>query len=249
MNRPDISRLKKNRILYLNLGFIIALSLTIMGFNYTVYDDGPLYSEIPIEMEEEELIDVVRTVYPERKQAPPTVQPAEEIVEPVVEFIDVPDPAPIEPLTIDVPDPAPVPAPYVAPPLKKPAIAEVKQEVEENIFIVVEQMPRFQGCEDAGLDERKLKACADQRLLEYIYRNIKYPSIARENGIEGTVMVTFVVEKDGSITIPKVLRDIGGGCGKEVMRVVKQMPLWVPGEQRGRKVRVQFNLPVQFKLQ
>lgn len=86
-------------------------------------------------------------------------------------------------------------------------------------------------------------------MLQFIYSNIKYPSIARENGVEGMVVVKFVVEKDGSITLPEVIRDIGAGCGQEALRVVSMMPKWEPGKQRGRAVRVQFNLPVKFKLE
>jgi len=73
--------------------------------------------------------------------------------------------------------------------------------------------------------------------------------LARESGIEGTVYVTFVVEKDGSITDVRVLRGIGGGCDKEAIRVVKEMPKWDPGKQRGKPVRVQFNMPIRFTLQ
>ncbi|MBR3939047.1 MAG: energy transducer TonB, partial [Bacteroidales bacterium] len=68
------------------------------------------------------------------------------------------------------------------------------------------------------------------------------------SGITGRVFLTFVVEKDGSIANARILRDIGGGCGQEALRVVKSMPKWIPGEQRGIPVRVQFNLPVYFKL-
>ena len=109
-------------------------------------------------------------------------------------------------------------------------------------------MPRFPGCEDeSSKDERK--NCATEKMLQFIYKNIKYPAIARENGVEGTVVVTFVVEKDGSITDAQVVRDIGAQCGQEALRVVNMMPKWVPGKQRGRSVRVQFNLPVKFKLE
>jgi protein TonB len=78
--------------------------------------------------------------------------------------------------------------------------------------------------------------------------HIRYPSLAKDNGIEGTVVVRFIVEKDGSISQPAIIRDIGGGCGAEALRVVKSMPTWLPGKQQGRPVRVQFSLPVQFKL-
>lgn len=88
-----------------------------------------------------------------------------------------------------------------------------------------------------------------EALYKYLASNIHYPALAKENNITGKVYVTFVVEKDGSIANPRILRDIGGGCGQEAIRVVKSMPKWKPGKQRGKAVRVQFNLPVSFNLQ
>ena len=88
----------------------------------------------------------------------------------------------------------------------------------------------------------------DKKLREYLENNLKYPSQAREAGIAGRAFVTFVVEKDGSITDVKLLRGIGGGCDEEALRVVKAMPLWIPGKQRNIPVRVQFNLPIKFTL-
>ena len=88
--------------------------------------------------------------------------------------------------------------------------------------------------------------------MEFIYENIEYPATARENDIQGTLVVQFVVEKDGSITGAKVVRDIGGGCGEEGLRIIKLMEKmpnrWIPGKQRGRPVRVMFNLPIRFLL-
>ena len=111
----------------------------------------------------------------------------------------------------------------------------VMEEIEEeSVFLVVEEDPEFPG----GMDS--LKA--------FIERNLIYPQAARDNKIEGKVYVTFTVEADGSISNVKVLRDIGGGCGEEAVRVVKMMPKWKPGKQRGKPVRTQFNLPVTFKL-
>ena len=109
-------------------------------------------------------------------------------------------------------------------------------------------MPKFPGCENEG-DEAAKKKCAQGKMLKFIYANIKYPAIARENGVEGTCVIRFVVDKQGNITIPEVVRDIGAGCGAEALRVVNMMPKWNPGKQRGRPVKVQFNLPVKFKLQ
>jgi len=101
-------------------------------------------------------------------------------------------------------------------------------------------------------DNKTKKACADKAMLQFIYQHIQYPAIARENGIEGTVVVRFVVEKDGSIQQATVIRDIGGGCGAEGLRVVNLMnvkqKLWTPGKQRNKAVRVQFNLPIKYQL-
>ena len=88
----------------------------------------------------------------------------------------------------------------------------------------------------------------DDALYDFIAKNLKYPQVAKDSNIQGTVFVQFVVEKDGSITNAKVLRDIGGGCGEEALRVVKMMPKWKPGEIRGTKYRVQCTLPVPFEL-
>ena len=109
-----------------------------------------------------------------------------------------------------------------------------EEEVEEEIFMVVEEDPEFPG----GIDS----------LYAFIRRNLHYPEEAWNNKIEGTVYVTFSIEKDGSVTNVKVLRDIGGGCGAEAVRVVKLMPKWKPGKQRGIPVRTQFNLPIKFKM-
>lgn len=109
-------------------------------------------------------------------------------------------------------------------------------------------MPHFPGCESIS-DPAERKTCSDTKILQYIQKNLKYPSIARENGVQGTAVLSFVVEKDGSIKETKIVRDPGAGCGDEALRVIKSMPSWIPGKQRNKNVRVQFNLPVRFKLQ
>ena len=106
----------------------------------------------------------------------------------------------------------------------------------EAPLTIVEQMPQFPGGEAA--------------MMKYIQQNVSYPQMEKEGQIQGTCYVTFVVEKDGSITDVKVLRGVSGGpgCDKEAMRVVKSMPAWKAGKQNGREVRVQFNLPIKFTL-
>ena len=82
----------------------------------------------------------------------------------------------------------------------------------------------------------------------YLCMNLSYPDAARENKIEGMVVVLFVVEKDGSVSNVRVLRDIGGGCGEAAVEVVKNMPRWEPGRQAGKAIRTQFSLPLKFEL-
>jgi TonB family protein len=105
---------------------------------------------------------------------------------------------------------------------------------KDEVFVLVEDMPEFPG--------------GDEARNNYLTKNIKYPEVARKEGIEGRVFITFVVEKDGSIADVKVLRGIGGGCDEEAVRVIENMPVWIPGKQRGKNVRVQFNMPIVFKL-
>jgi periplasmic protein TonB len=117
------------------------------------------------------------------------------------------------------------------------AVKEEVIEVEESkpVFTIVEEMPSFPG----GETERN----------KFLAENIQYPQQATENGIQGTVYVSFVVDSKGNVTDVKVLRGIGGGCDEEALRVVKMMPQWRPGKQNGKTVRVLFNMPIYFKLQ
>ncbi len=120
----------------------------------------------------------------------------------------------------------------------KEEVIEIEEDYEEvigeEIFKIVERMPVYPG--------------GEQELFKFLGQNIKYPAMARDAGISGRVFVTFVVEKDGSITGVRILRGIGGGCDEEAVRVVSMMPDWTPGVQKGKPVRVQFNLPIFFNL-
>lgn len=132
-----------------------------------------------------------------------------------------------------------IPPPPPPPPEAEDSILELVVDEEElegeiRIFTVVENEPEFPGGMDA--------------LNAFLKENIRYPEAARKERLEGTVYVTFTVEPNGSISNPRILRDIGLGCGDEAIRIVKSMPRWKPGKQRGKPVRVQFNLPVKFKL-
>ena len=110
-----------------------------------------------------------------------------------------------------------------------------KDEVTQKVFDVVEVMPSFPGGQGA--------------LIQYLNSHVKYPVVAQENGIQGRVTISFVVERDGSITDVKVARSVDPSLDKEAARVVSSMPRWTPGKQNGSAVRVKFNVPVVFKLQ
>ena len=116
-----------------------------------------------------------------------------------------------------------------------PVEVEEEEPEEQQIFQVVEEMPEFPG----GMAE----------CLKFLGKNIKYPTISQENGVQGKVIVQFVVNKDGSIVDPVVVRSVDPYLDKEALRVIKTMPKWKPGKQRGKAVRVKYTVPVTFKLQ
>ena len=116
-----------------------------------------------------------------------------------------------------------------------PAPEEEEEPEEQTIFEVVENMPDFPGGQAA--------------LMQYLAKNIKYPTIAQENGTQGRVIVQFVVNRDGSIVDAKVVRSVDPYLDKEALRVINTMPKWKPGMQRGKPVRVKFTVPVMFRLQ
>lgn len=108
------------------------------------------------------------------------------------------------------------------------------QTGDTTVYTVVENMPVYPG--------------GDEARVKFIIQNVKYPQAAKEKGIQGTVLVSFIVEADGAVADVKVVRGVGSGCDEEAMRVVKLMPKWTPGKQSGKAVRVQFNMPIKFAL-
>ena len=121
---------------------------------------------------------------------------------------------------------------------------------EPDFYQIVSYMPHFAGCEEET-DKIKRKECSDEKIINYINEYVKYPKEARKEGIEGQVVVRFFVEKDGELSFEDkaILRNPGGGCGEEALRVIKTMPKWIPGKHEGKAVRVRFTLPVKFQLE
>lgn len=118
---------------------------------------------------------------------------------------------------------------------KEVVVDEKPKEEETKVFDVVEQMPEFPG----GAAE----------LMKYLSSHVKYPVVAEENGIQGRVVCTFVVERDGSITDVRVVKSVDPSLDKEAVRVLSSMPRWIPGKQNGSAVRVKYTAPVTFRLQ
>jgi protein TonB len=201
---------------------VITLALVLLAFNYKSYEKQELtIMTRSVDNAEEEMVQITQQEKPPPPPKPPQQTTVIEIVEDDVEIEDD--------IEIDVEADQETEVQDYEP------VEEVEEEEEETqIFQVVETMPTFPG--------------GDAARIKYLQNNLKYPTMARESGIQGKVFVTFVVEKDGSITDVKVLRGIGGGCDEEAVRVIKNMPKWKPGKQRGKPVRVQFNMPIVFKL-
>lgn len=220
--------LERKKGLFLEIGLIFALAVTLFAFEWKNYDKlevsntgGRTAMDLP-----EELVQITK----QPDLPPPPAPPATTTVINIVENDAKVD----DDFTIDAEaDEATQVEAYVAP--VQTAAPVVEESVEETeIFTVVEDQPNFPGGDEA-------------RIL-YLKDNIKYPQMARESGIQGTVYVTFVVERNGSVTDVKVLRGIGGGCDEEAIRVIENMPKWNAGKQRGKPVRVQFNMPIKFTL-
>ena len=116
---------------------------------------------------------------------------------------------------------------------KAEAIKISGQSEDDAVYSVVEKMPEFPGGQAA--------------LIKYLSENVEYPLIAKENGIQGRVLCEFIVDKDGSITEVKVTRSVDPSLDKEAMRVIKSMPKWNPGKQKGKPVRVKYTMPINFR--
>ncbi len=217
------ANLESKRLMFTQIGLIISLIVAWAAFEYKSYDKRDLGDVIARDVAiDEEMTEITtQEQKPQPVEAPPQQSTQIEIVkndEKVDDNIDI---------NADV-DQGEVIQEYVAPTV-------VEEEVKEaEIFTIVESMPEYPG----GVE----------KLAEYLANNIKYPQLARETGTQGKVFVNFVVEPNGDVSNVKVLRGIGGGCDEEAVRVIKNMPNWKPGKQRGKAVRVSYMVPVNFVL-
>ncbi len=221
--------LENKKGLFVEIGMVTILALVLVAFNLRSTeksDSNFAVQQVSTEMEEEILNteeEQPEEPEPEPEQPEPEVTTELEVVENDAEIEN-------ELGIVDAGDDA-------SKKQEEVVITDVGIEetvAEEEIFVFVEETPSFPGGEDA--------------LYKFLGDNLQYPDLARENNITGKVVIRFVVEKDGSITKASIVREIGGGCGKEALRVVNSMPKWKPGKQSGKAVRTEFTLPVDFQL-
>ncbi len=215
--------LEPKKVVFMQIGLIVALAVVLLAFNYRSYEKGSMLNiQVKVDDTPEEIIPITKQ---EVKPPPPPPPKQVTVINIVKDDVEVEDD-----IEIDVEaDQETIIDDFV------PVFEEEEEVVEMEIFTVVESMPGYPG--------------GDAARMKFLQDNIKYPQMARESGIQGTVYVTFVVETDGAVTDVRVLRGIGGGCDEEAIRVINKMPKWNPGKQRGKPVRVQFNMPIKFTLQ
>ena len=221
--KADLEGKKTSNLL---IGAILTLSVLFIGFEWSERDKK-VTTDTGIEtlVFEEEIIPITEQEQP--KQAPPP--PEAPKVEEVLEIMD--NDSEVEESTIQASDDT-----QAAVEVKYTPVEVEEEEVEEQqIFQVVEEMPEFPG----GMGE----------CMKFLSKNIKYPTISQENGVQGRVIVQFVVNRDGSIVDPVVVRGVDPYLDKEALRVISTMPKWKPGKQRAKAVRVKYTVPVMFRLQ
>ena len=220
--KADLERGKGTSIL---IGFVMALAVLFVALEWTereVEDNSDLYMARETTITEE----MVPITLPEKKTVPPP--PAAVSQADIIKIVD--DDADIEE---DIMVSAEDQVEWVD--LDEYDYVEVEPEPEEEeIFMVVEESPEFPGGYEA--------------YLQYLKKNIKYPAICRENNIQGRVIISFVVNKDGKIVDAEVVKGVNPSLDKEALRVISTMPNWKPGKQRGKPVRVKYSSPVNFRL-
>ncbi|MEG1611866.1 MAG: energy transducer TonB [Alistipes sp.] len=216
--------LKNKRGLLLEIGLVVSLGLVIAAFAYTPKEHRIQKMDIDAAMVEEDVAEITRN--DQKPPEPPKkveVQVLSDILNIVKNDTKITSDLKFDDFSEDA---------VVAPIVK----VEEEEIVDDQPFLRVEQMPTFQG---GDLNTFR----------NWVQSNVKFPQIALENGISGTVTVSFVIEKDGRLTNIKVIQSPDRSLADEATRVLEKSPKWVPGKQRNQTVRVKYNLPVVFRIQ
>ncbi len=217
--------LENRKITYILVGLTAILAALFVAFEWTT-QDVVKHEEIGVAeflIEEDIIPPSVQT--PPPPPPPPPAPAVEEILNIVEDDVEIEE---VEIKSTEDDQSQAVEIIEMPPP-------EEEEEVTNEIFTVVEDMPEFPG--------------GQVELLKFIGKSVKYPVIAQENGIQGRVIVTFTVERDGSVADAKIVRGVDPSLDKEALRVINSMPKWKAGMQRGKPVRVKYTIPVTFRLQ
>jgi len=227
LKKNDQANLEKRKGVFFQLGLVIALSLILIAFEWTSgglnaneYDTGDM------EQIEEEIIPITRQEQPEPPK-PPEPPKVTEVLQIVEDDVELEDELHLEDFEVNQESEIEI--------MEYTEFKGEEEEEEAEIFFIVEDMPDFQGKGQDGF-------------RKYISENLKYPSVAAENGISGRIFIKFVVEPDGSVSNVSVVRGVDPALDNEAIRVVKSSPKWTPGKQRGKPVRVSFTFPINFVL-
>jgi len=211
--------LDKKRNFFFLFGFTIVLAVVLMAFEWKTETNNSISFTPDWDMGETDIIPITRIPEPPKPIVKKKV---------VVKFEVVDNKTEVEPQNFDWPD-------DIDEPVFEPESSDFPEETTEAIdWACVEKRPEFEGGMDA--------------LIRFIAKNTKYPQFPKENGIEGTVYIEFVVGKDGRVKDAKIKRGVDPYLDKEALRVVNMIPKWKPGRQRGKEVEVRYNLPFKFKL-
>ncbi len=237
IKKSEKASLEGDKLIYALMGFVFVLSLCYVALEWTK-TEVTKYEQADQDFQIEEELDIQQTT--QEMTPPPPPPPAPEVVQEVEVLNVVEDDVKTESIEFSAEDNNTV---VEIVEVKEEVKEEVKveedkrEEVEENVvFRVVETMPSFPG--------------GDAALMKFISDNVRYPAIAQENGIQGRAICQFTVEKDGSISDIQIVRSAGDETlDKEAKRVIKSMPKWSPGKQRGKAVRVSYTIPINFRLQ
>lgn len=217
--------LENKKSIFMQIGLVVTLSLVLVAFEWTsstrAVDQSTMISEGVVE---EEIIPITRA--DEVKPPPPPPPKALDVLTIVEDDVEVAD--------TDIPDSESDDNTEVeVVKMDQPVIEEEAEDAP--VFVLVEEMPEFPG--------------GQSEIIRFITSNTKYPSIAVENGIQGKVYVSFVVNAKGKVENVKVVRGVDPSLDKEAVRVIESMPAWKPGKQRNKPVKVSYTMPVSFKLQ
>ena len=237
---------------YIGLLFSLMTSFIVVNLGFDA-EEEKLFVLADEELDIIEL-DTPRTIHEKKKVPPPPVirkkKKSNPIVSEIKTFLNIDEPVEDTPPRVDT---STVILQDIATDAVAPRVEPKIEKASDEIVFIAEQMPRFPGCEDMVGSNKEKEKCAQEKMLQYIYKNLKYPLIARENRVEGVAVIRFVVDKNGSVKDVKLMRELGAGCGdaaKHVINAMNDLPQkWTPGKQRGRPVNVLYTLPIKFKLQ